>query len=211
MSLLCLATLVGCRETAKAPIRVACVGDSITYGWLIPDRETACYPAQLQTLLGAKYEVRNFGVGGATVLASGEKPYAAHAMCQQALAFAPQIVVFQLGTNDARSHWRPDEFVPAYLALVERFRAVNAAVTILIVLPPPATDLGEIRGDLVAEEILPMVRQVASDGQGSLVELSGLQAPQMFVDGVHPTASGAKLIAAQVARVIQDGAGREAP
>src|SRR4051812_40315304 len=49
-------------------VRVACVGDSITFGSGIPDREHNAYPAQLANLLGDRYEVRNFGVSGATLL-----------------------------------------------------------------------------------------------------------------------------------------------
>ena len=47
-------------------MRVACVGDSITFGAGIEDREKKCYPAQLQELLGPRFEVRNFGRSGAT-------------------------------------------------------------------------------------------------------------------------------------------------
>src|SRR5690242_3130681 len=45
------------RETEYSePIRVACVGDSITYGYGIKDREYESYPAQLAELLGKKWE-----------------------------------------------------------------------------------------------------------------------------------------------------------
>ena len=56
-------------------IRVACVGDSITFGSGIQDRNTNSYPAQLGRLLGEKWETRNFGVSGATLLKNGDKPY----------------------------------------------------------------------------------------------------------------------------------------
>ena len=63
------------KKPAGEAVRVACVGDSITYGSGIPDREHNSYPAQLQKLLGDGYEVRNFGVSGATLLKNGDKPY----------------------------------------------------------------------------------------------------------------------------------------
>ena len=34
-------------------IKVACVGNSVTYGYGIKNRETNCYPAQLQQMLGS--------------------------------------------------------------------------------------------------------------------------------------------------------------
>ena len=57
------------------PKRVACVGDSITYGSGIKGRETKSYPAQLAGMLGEDYVVKNFGVSGATMLKKGDKPY----------------------------------------------------------------------------------------------------------------------------------------
>ncbi|MEG2791940.1 MAG: sialate O-acetylesterase, partial [Odoribacter sp.] len=48
-------------------IKVACVGNSVTYGYLIPNREKDCYPAQLARMLGEGYEVVNFGKSGATL------------------------------------------------------------------------------------------------------------------------------------------------
>ena len=48
--------------------RVACVGDSITFGAGVKNRGKNCYPAVLGNLLGEGYEVRNFGVNGATLL-----------------------------------------------------------------------------------------------------------------------------------------------
>ena len=60
--------------TYSEPIRVACVGDSITFGYGIKDRDKMSYPAQLGKRLGNKYEVRNFGVNGHTLLSKGNAP-----------------------------------------------------------------------------------------------------------------------------------------
>ena len=60
---------------AQEKIRVACVGNSITYGSGIKNRDKDSYPAQLQALLGDEYEVVNFGRGGRTGLSNGDRPY----------------------------------------------------------------------------------------------------------------------------------------
>lgn len=60
---------------AKQVIKVACVGNSITYGAGISNREKNSYPAQLQYYLGEGYEVRNFGSNGATAQSDGDYPY----------------------------------------------------------------------------------------------------------------------------------------
>ncbi|MBR6371242.1 MAG: xylanase, partial [Bacteroidaceae bacterium] len=52
----------------KEPVRVACVGDSITYGHGIKDRLHDAYPGVLSSMLGDKYDVRNFGVSGTTTM-----------------------------------------------------------------------------------------------------------------------------------------------
>ena len=57
-------------EHYTAPIRVACIGDSITAGFGA-GRGNA-WPAQLQKVLGALWEVRNFGVSGTTLMKSGD-------------------------------------------------------------------------------------------------------------------------------------------
>ena len=110
--LLAAAVLLGTQVNAKK-IRVACVGNSITYGAFIPDRDKWSYPAQLQAYLGDEYEVRNFGVNGATLLHQGDNPYIKTNEYKQSQDFQPDIVLIKLGTNDSKSqNWQyKDEFL----------------------------------------------------------------------------------------------------
>ena len=55
------------RLTCPSQTRIACVGDSITYGATIRDKSHDSYPAQLGTMLGRKYSVKNFGASGYTL------------------------------------------------------------------------------------------------------------------------------------------------
>src|SRR5271168_4090727 len=116
-SLLCLLLLA---STACAdPIRVACVGDSITFGAGVTKGWP--YPAQLGRMLGSGYDVRNFGVSGATLLRAGDKPYDKQKAFPAALAFKPDIVILMLGTNDTKpQNWGPHaaEFDADYRWLV---------------------------------------------------------------------------------------------
>jgi len=59
----------------QSPVKVACIGNSITYGSGIPDRARDSYPAQLGRMLGDKWIVKNFGVSGRTMLKKGDFPY----------------------------------------------------------------------------------------------------------------------------------------
>ena len=58
---------------AQKRTKVACVGNSITYGYLLPEREKQAYPSQLHQLLGNDYLVGNFGKSGATLLNRGDR------------------------------------------------------------------------------------------------------------------------------------------
>ena len=66
--ILSVCLFVCCALSAQQRIKVACVGNSITYGTGLSDRATQSYPVQLQKLLGERYEVENFGKPGATLL-----------------------------------------------------------------------------------------------------------------------------------------------
>ena len=63
---------------ARERIKVACVGNSVTYGYGLENRETESYPSRLQALLGEEYDVRNFGHSGHTVLTRSSKRTATH-------------------------------------------------------------------------------------------------------------------------------------
>ena len=84
--LLCIAVLLAVILSAlwldhSSQTRIACVGDSITYGATIKDKNHDSYPAQLGSLLGRKYTVKNFGASGYTLQESCDRPYRSHKRC----------------------------------------------------------------------------------------------------------------------------------
>ena len=119
----------------KDTVKVACIGNSITYGTLVEDRETMSYPAQLGRMLGDGYEIGNFGRPGATLLKKGHNPYMKSPEWRDALAFKPDIAIVHLGVNDTDPRNWPyhgDEFVTDYVSLIDSLRAVNPDVRIII-------------------------------------------------------------------------------
>ncbi len=106
-----------------APIRVACVGDSITQG--------SGYPAKLQLLLGTNYLVGNFGVPGTTVSLNSTSPYMNQTAFQKAEQFDPNYVVIMLGTNDARTDVNEsnETFEADYSQLVSSFENLRQQPT----------------------------------------------------------------------------------
>ena len=55
--------------------KVACIGNSVTYGFGHDNPAETSYPSQLAKMLGDDYEVGNFGKSGATLLRKGHRPY----------------------------------------------------------------------------------------------------------------------------------------
>ena len=91
-------------------IKVACVGNSITFGNGLKNPVKDAYPGVLQCLLGNRYEVRNFGCSGATMLQNSNNPYWKTKAYQSAKQYNPDIVLIKLGTNDSKfenkAHWK---------------------------------------------------------------------------------------------------------
>lgn len=93
------------------PVKIACVGDSITYGYAIDDKAFS-YPSLLGQKLGDGYEVGNFGKSASYIL-PGDSAYNLRddktlsyrdtQQYQDSIAFAPDVVIIMLGTNDVTS------------------------------------------------------------------------------------------------------------
>ncbi|MEM9415786.1 MAG: GDSL-type esterase/lipase family protein [Planctomycetota bacterium] len=194
-------------EPDARPIRVACVGDSITYGAMIPERERWCYPALFQAMLGDGYEVKNFGVNGATLLSAGDIPYVETQAYQDALSFEPDVVVIMLGTNDTKAHnWEHAEaFEVDYVALVESFRVLAPEPRVVLMLPVPAWTQGDaIDGGRVREGVVPRACAVAEQLGCEVIDLHAALSDRQgwFPDGVHPNSFGAEQIAKQVYEAV---------
>lgn len=208
---------------AEAPagdaVRVACVGDSITFGSGIINRYRDSYPSVLGRLLGSGWNVRNFGVGGATLLKQGDKPYVTQQAHAAALAFAPGIVVIMLGTNDSKhpgdgsleadhavDNWQhKGDYISDYEALIAEFRRANPAVKVYVCLPPPCfPGRWGINDKTIHDEVIPLVRRVAAETKADLIDINAAMAgkKELFPDTVHPNAKGAKLIAETVYQAL---------
>jgi acyl-CoA thioesterase-1 len=184
----------------KGAIRVACIGDSITYGSGIENRETNSYPAVLEQRLGPKFQVRNFGVSGATLLKKGDKPYANLPEFAAASDFVPQVVIIQLGSNDTKpENWRfGNEFAADLRALVEHFQRLPSKPQVWLCLPVPVYETRwGINEATLSDEVIPAILKVAQDKRLPIIDLhAGLSnRPELFPDKVHPNAAGAALMA----------------
>lgn len=199
-------------------VRIACVGDSITHGTFVWRRRANAYPVQLQAMLGDGFRVRNFGVNAHAAQRSADFPYWDNAAFAESTAFAPDIVLIMLGTNDCRgSNWRGVEpFRRDYRELVEHYQALEPHPAVWLLTPPTLFRLGRSRkvryrmDDDALREICGAVESVARDLECGLIDINAITAshPEAFrFDGVHPGAAGAALIARTVFEALEGSRG----
>ncbi|MFO7616778.1 MAG: GDSL-type esterase/lipase family protein [Bacteroidales bacterium] len=189
-------------------IRIACVGNSITYGSGITSRDRLSYPAQLQEWLGSSYEVRNFGVSGATLLKNGDNPYGLQPEYQASLDWEPDIVIIKLGTNDSKPrNWQyAGQFEEDYRELVRSYASLPSRPRILVALPVPVftAEKWGIRDSVVRDGVIPAIRQVAQDNRLEVIDLFNalLPHPEAFPDEVHPNSIGAAIMVEEIYRTL---------
>lgn len=195
---------------APADKKVACIGNSITNGFGIDMAAALGYPAQLRKLLGKGYEVKNFGVNSKTLCTAGDQPYVQTPSWQDAKAYAPDIVVLKLGTNDAKP---ANQAVTArdyrrdLQAMVDTLRALPSKPAIYLCTPIPAfKDTWGISDSVIVNVEIPVIKKVAKKNKLTLIDLHTLfadHASDMQGDGIHPNEKGAAAIAAIIADAMK--------
>ena len=208
LALLIVAVPADARRKPKVvpKVKVSCVGNSITYGMRLDNRDEESYPVQLQRMLGDKYEVGNFGKSGATLLRHGHRSYFEQEEFRQAMEFAGDIVVIHLGINDTDPRNWPhfqDEFVGDYLALIDSLRSVNPKTRFIIARMTPigSNHTRFISGTKTWHgQIQKEIETIADASGAELIDFYEplYRYPWMFPDAVHPNAEGAKILAKTV-------------
>ncbi len=211
MKKLCLIIVLLLPLLLKAqPVKVACVGNSVTFGYGLENPEKDSYPVQLQQLLGKNYLVKNFGKSGATLLRKGHRPYNEQDEYKNAIDFAGDIVVIHLGLNDTDPRDWPnygDDFIKDYLTLIQDFRKANPNCKIFICRMTP---IGHNHWRFKSGtrdwywKIQHCIEVVAEQADCQLIDLQEIlyHRPDLFPDALHPTKEGAAIIAQKVYEAI---------
>ena len=193
---------------AQSKIKIACIGNSITFGSGVENREVNSYPAQLQKMLGDDYEVKNFGISARTMLRKGDHPYWKEQTYQNALEYSPDIVIIKLGTNDSKpQNWKyKNEFEKDYKDFIASFSKLGSHPRIYLCKPVPVflTDNSSISASVVSGEIIPIIEKIAKEENLPLIDLYTpfIGKEYLVPDKVHPNAAGAKLLAETVFKTI---------
>ena len=227
LSATCLLPVTGlaaAEAPGTEPIRIACLGDSITAGARV-DAATQSYPVRLQELLGDGYEVRNLGLGGATLIKTG-RPNIWQKL-DDVREFQPHVAVISLGTNDTvggqRKNWEKiGRFEDDYSELIGVLAAIPTRPRIVVCTPTAMVlqtkGLSEQRSAELAErkprlqQLCRRIRDLAGQHAKENVSLLDLNAvlrdrPDLISegDGVHPNADGYLAIARAVAEPCRIG------
>ncbi len=119
----------GTAETYSEPLRIACIGDSITEGYSSGNRQTLSYPAQLLKRLhgeGKDVLLGNYGCSGTRVLQYNKQYY--NDMLAYTLSTEEadaDLVIIGLGTNDAgitqSGHGQLMRFYEEYMQLLRDY------------------------------------------------------------------------------------------
>ena len=206
----CILTFPCLADQRQPKVKVACMGNSVTYGAGIKDREQNAYPAQLQRIMGESYEVGNYGLSGATLLRKGHRPYHKTQAYQDAIAMKPDIAVIHLGLNDTDPRNWPyyrDAFVADYYRLIDTLRAVNPQVRVLVCRLTPIFS-GHPRFKSSTRDwywqIQDLIAVIARNRSTELVDLNRPlhNRPDLFPDQLHPTAAGAAIMAHTIGRQL---------
>jgi lysophospholipase L1-like esterase len=183
----------------SGPIKVACVGDSITQG--IGATVGHSYPDQLQALLGSKWVIKNYGVSGRTLLRKGDLPWWYEQAFKDAHSLNPDAVVIMLGTNDTLpQNWVHEaEFYGDYKDLIESFKSLPSKPHIWIMRPPPIPE-----NEKNLEVLRSLIDKLAGDENVGEIDVYGalVSKPELFADHVHPNDTGAGILAQTVAHAI---------
>ena len=183
------------------PVKLACVGDSITQG---VGAKGQSWPKQAQEMLGEKWKVGNFGLSATTLMNSGNKPYQKSKHFQRAQDFAPDVVVIMLGTNDTKpNNWKHFEadYEKDYRDLIADFQKLESKPKIFLCLPPYIAKDGNwgINNPNTKDQF-PVIRKIAKELKIEVIDVySALEGQdELIPDKVHPNTEGATRIAQAV-------------
>ena len=189
------------------PVKVVCVGDSITEGSGLEVESKTAYPVVLGMLLGDDYSVLNFGRSATTMNRQGDFPYWIAKEFSNVFAASPDIIVIKLGTNDSKpQNWNTEDFMRSYQTMIDTFKTICSKPKIFLCYPVPVYETRwGINDSTVIAGVIPVIDKIAAKNNLPVIDLyHGMQNQAgNFPDGIHPNEKGALKIAELIAEQLQ--------
>ncbi len=219
------------RPAAAAAIKVACVGDQMVHSDLFPgNRESQPpgmqeFPRKLQDLMGAGYDVRNFGDCCASVIGgyvhSETHPYVSGSNYSGAVAFLPDIVLIApWGRHDwgksamtALAAFSVPAFQTGYEDILTKFEALSSKPKIIVsnLVPLPNGMDGPDNGYKTSPQrdvVLALAAKHNLQVVDTFTAFTGattlfIQPPMKDSDGEHTSDAGSTMLAQMFAAAIK--------
>ncbi len=199
---LCVFFIVNClifisdSSFAIPKFRIACLGDDIIFGYSSEKNSLHC---RLQSILGERYEVMNFGVGSTRVNSGEFNSYLSTNEFKEAIASNPDIVFIGLGISyvPLKNSQLTTQFNEDYKVIISSFKKLPSRPRIILLIPI-------VLSEALIKEFIPMIQQVAFDEQCELIDLHFLLVdhPEYSSDQLHPSLSGTDVIAGRLYEAI---------
>lgn len=202
-----IGTFYGKIPVHEDKLKIACVGDSITYGLYVENSENT-YPSTLQRLLGDKGVVGNFGLSNASVIPGSELCYSDTNVFADSKSYNADIYLLMIGTNDAKEqNWRTvGEFSSAYRMLIKEYQKIGQVVLLLpVTLYNEHVDPGEsdpLKLQVIREEIKNIGKELHLKVIDT-VEVTDDRSMYLS-DGVHLNDNGASHLGSYIYKSLKD-------
>jgi len=180
-------------RSSHESLKVACIGDSLTYGYGLLSREQNSYPAQLSRLLPSGYDLRNFGINGACAN-QDRKDYYLSRNGQEIIDWDPDILIIMLGSNDSKEYnWQTGaKYLEGMKSIIRALNAEKKSEVILMTPPPCRLNPYGIRDSVIREEIIPALENLSRECGFSLINLYDplKQEENIYYDNIHLNKKG---------------------
>ena len=182
-------------------INIACIGDSNTEGHGLFPKCFFSYPSKLQSLLGRRFHVHNYGEAGATI-ANNENLYAQSEVFNNSRNKIYDYYIFMLGTNDSKD--LSNGFYQKYKSLIDQYDIYDNQTVILCTPPKAFSKKWGINDSTISKSIRKDILRLGDEREYELLDLYRiLNSKEYFQeDGIHLNLKGAELVADQIKKVL---------
>ena len=189
-------------------IKIACLGDSITHGFKVSNDDiwTALLPK-----MNSNYQTINYGLVSRTLLSTGDYPYFSEDTINEFWKNKEDIIIIMLGTNDTKDiNWNYNRFEKEYRELINKLLKNKPNEKIYLMIPPQLfiDDIGEDRPNRKNLEngVIPIINKLSKEYDNiEVIDLYRITKDhsELFIDGIHPSEEGHRIIAAEILKVIE--------